>query len=127
MSFLWREYLALAEALMRERATLASEEACCRAAISRAYYAAHCAARNHARDNEQLRLSRSGTDHGIVIRHYNNGPSTTHRRIGQSLRRMRIHRGKADYDDSITHAVSMAQFTVRMARQVFAYLPNITP
>ena len=35
MSFAWEEYLTVAEALVQQRATLASEEACCRAAISR--------------------------------------------------------------------------------------------
>ena len=39
MSFAWLDYLVLAEALLQARTTLAPEEACCRAAISRAYYA----------------------------------------------------------------------------------------
>jgi len=37
MSFAWEDYLVLAEALVQARTTLASEEACCRAAVSRAY------------------------------------------------------------------------------------------
>jgi len=67
MSFAWAEYLSLAEALFRERATFADEEACCRAAISRAYYAAFCAARHHARDNEGLTLSNTAQDHQTVF------------------------------------------------------------
>jgi hypothetical protein len=43
MSFAWVEYLAVAEGLVQQRGTLADAEACCRAAISRAYYAAFCA------------------------------------------------------------------------------------
>jgi hypothetical protein len=49
MSFAWSDYLTLAEALLQGRATLAPEEACCRAAISRAYYAVYGAARTRAR------------------------------------------------------------------------------
>ena len=50
MSFAWLDYLALAEALLQGRTTLAPEEACCRAAISRAYYAVYGAARLYARE-----------------------------------------------------------------------------
>jgi len=35
MSFAWVEYLTLAEALVRQRGTLADAEACCRAATAR--------------------------------------------------------------------------------------------
>ena len=52
MSFAWREYLTVAEALLRARNTFAPPEARYRTAISRAYYAAYGAARNHARDYE---------------------------------------------------------------------------
>ena len=76
MSFAWAAYLTLAEALFRERVTFADKEACCRAAISRAYYAAFCAARNHARDNEGLTLPRSDRIgvHQVVINYYSHHP-----------------------------------------------------
>lgn len=45
MNFAWLDYLVLAEALLQARTTFAPEEACCRAAISRAYYAVYGAAR----------------------------------------------------------------------------------
>ena len=44
MSFAWLDSLVLTEALLQARTTLAPEEACCRAAISRAYYAVYGAA-----------------------------------------------------------------------------------
>src|SRR6266851_4687630 len=56
MSFAWLDYLVLAEALLQASTTLAPEEACCRAAISRAYYAVDGAARLRARDQEGVRL-----------------------------------------------------------------------
>ena len=54
MSFDWTEYLNLADILVRDRASYTNEEACFRAAISRAYYYAFCSARNRARDVEGL-------------------------------------------------------------------------
>ncbi len=60
MSFAWVEYLTLAEVLVRQRDTLADAEACCRAAISRAYYAVYGAARTYARDHEGGRFPATG-------------------------------------------------------------------
>jgi hypothetical protein len=63
MSFAWLDYLALAEALLQARTTLAPEEACCRAAISRAYYAVYGAARTRTHDQEGLQLPATGDAH----------------------------------------------------------------
>jgi hypothetical protein len=60
MSFGWLDYLTLAEALVQARTTFAPEEACCRAAISRAYYAVYGAARTRAREQERLQLPATG-------------------------------------------------------------------
>ena len=96
MSFSWAAYLTLAEALFRERVTFADEEAGCRAAISRAYYAAFCAARNHARDNEGLSLSHTARDHQIVFTHYAQNPNAQHTTIAAMLQRLRRERNRAD-------------------------------
>ena len=81
MSFAWLDYLALAEALVQARTTLAPEEACCRAAISRAYYAVYGAARTRARDQDGLQLPATGDAHQRVIMHYLQGVSPLHRAI----------------------------------------------
>ncbi len=118
MSFAWAEYLSLAEALFRERATFADEEACCRAAISRAYYAAFCAARNHARDNEGLTLSNTAQDHQTVFVHYAQNPNVQHR--------LRQQRNRADYDDpNIQQVVVLTQTVLHQARQVFRVLQQL--
>ena len=101
MSFSWTEYLVLAEALVRHRATFAPEEACCRAAISRAYYAAYGGARNYARDGEGLVLGHSGEDHALVLGRFRQGPSRAHRRMYWLLFRLRGLRDQADYADSL--------------------------
>ena len=125
MSFAWAAYLTLAEALFRERATFADREACCRAAISRAYYAAFCVARNHARDNEALPLPRRdrGRVHQVVIDYYSNHTNQHHRAIGWALLQLRRQRNQADYDDrNIQRVEVVAQNALQQARHVLTAL-----
>lgn len=125
MSFPWSAYLTVAEALVDGRGTLAPEEACCRAAISRAYYAAFGVARNHARDNERLSLQRTGGDHQRVLLHYRRRTDRTHQEIAELLFRLRRQRNQADYDDQISATVTGAQTALRRARQVLAGLETL--
>lgn len=122
MSFAWAAYLTLAEALFQARATFADEEACCRAAISRAYYAAFCVARNHARDNESLILSNTARDHQIVCAHYARNPNAQHKAIATTLHRLRYERNRADYDDqNIQRVEALTQNVLQQARQVLVF------
>jgi uncharacterized protein (UPF0332 family) len=125
MSFAWLEYLVLAEALLQAPATLAPEEACCRAAISRAYYAVYGVARLHARDQEGLHVPATAEAHQRVITHYRHGASPLHRAIGDSLRQLRSARNRADYDDQLDRPRALAQFAVRRARQVVGQLATL--
>ena len=59
MSFDWADYLKLAEALTQSLTVPGPEEAALRAAMSRAYYAAFCSARNLAGNREGLALTRA--------------------------------------------------------------------
>ena len=70
MNFDWKEYLALAHFLQQHSATGLNQEAAFRSAISRAYYAAFCHARNHARDRHGLKPTYSGADHFLVKQHF---------------------------------------------------------
>ena len=125
MSFAWSEYLTVAEALVDGRGTLAPEEACCRAAISRAYYAAYGVARSHARDNERLSLQRTGGDHQRVLLHYRCRPDRAHQEIAELLFRLRRQRNQADYDDQKPSTVAGAHTALRRARQVLAGLETL--
>ena len=122
MSFAWVEYLTVAEALVRQRGTLADAEACCRAAISRAYYAAYGAARNYARDVEGSAFTQTGDDHRRVLGHYRRAADPLHQEIGAWLFRLRRHRTQADYDDTLPDAVPRAFAACRRARRVCALL-----
>ena len=127
MSFAWLDYLVLAEALLQASTTLAPEEACCRAAISRPYYAVYGVARTRARDQEGLQLPMAAEAHQRVITHYRHGASPLHRAIGDSLRQLRSARNRADYADQLDRPVVLAQFAVRRARQVVAQLQALGP
>jgi uncharacterized protein (UPF0332 family) len=127
MSFAWFDHFALAEALLQGRTTLAPEEACCRAAISRAYYAVYGVARTRAREQEGLQLPATGDAHQRVIAHYFQGPSPLHRAIGDTLRQLRSVRNRADYDDQLDRPVARAAFAVRRARQVVTQLQALAP
>ena len=122
MSFVWEDYLTVAEALVQQRGILAPEDACCRAATSRAYYAAYGAARNHARDVEGLRLAQTGDDHQRVLRHYRRADDPLHQEIGELLFRLRQARAQADYADTVPHAVPQAYAALRRARRVLMHV-----
>lgn len=126
MSFPWVDYLTVAEALMQARNTFAPAEARYRVASSRAYYAAYCAARNHARDHERYSPVTTGADHRLVAEHYRAGTSRAHRKIGEILQRLIVERHCADYDDDIPqHLRPLAQFAVQEARQVCVLLQQL--
>ena len=127
MSFAWRDSLGLAEALMQARTTLAPEEACCRAAVSRASYAVYGVARTQARDHAGLQLPATGAAHQQVSLHYRTGPSLRHREIGERLRQLRRARNRADYADQLARPVATAQWAVRQARQVLVQLQALAP
>ena len=127
MSFAWLDSLTLAEALLQARTTVAPEEACCRAAISRAYYAVYGVARTRAREQEGLQLPATGDAHQRVITHYFRGPSPLHRAIGDTVRQWRSVRNRADDDDQLDRPVARAAFAGRRARHVVTQLQALAP
>lgn len=118
MNFPWREYLTVAEALIRARNTFAPLEARYRAAVSRPYYVAYCAARNHARDYEDYMPSPAARDHDLVRNYYQEGASRTHHKIGQFLHRLRIDRHHADYEVTSTKIYYQLQRTPTLQGQL---------
>lgn len=122
MNFPWRDYLVLADALLQAWATLAPEEACCHAPISRAYYAVYGTASTDVRDHARLQLPATGDAHQVVMTYYLQGPTSLHRAIGANLRRLRAARNRADYDDQIDRPVPLAIDVVRRAQQTLAQL-----
>ena len=126
MNFDWSEYLNLADRLVLQKDLFANEEACYRSAISRAYYAAFCAARNRARDIESLAVNNTGIDHQLVKDHYWRAPDRPRQKIGAWLDRLRTNRNQADYEDrQIGGAVSLCQSSLDQARNVLNALKSL--
>jgi uncharacterized protein (UPF0332 family) len=125
MTFDWYQYLVLAEYLYDNRDTFPDREACLRAAISKAYYAAFCSARNYARDFDRLVLDESAQDHGSVKKHYIRAPDPKNRQVGNSLDRLRDLRNQADYSDSIEKLEELAKAAISQSKQVHTLLKQI--
>ena len=130
MSFNWTTYLVLARELAghsapRRQRSAAYEQARLRSAISRAYYAAFCRARNHLRDNEGLSPPRSADVHQWVVNQFLNSPNQVHIGVAQDLNRLRRQRNIADYDDTVTGLPNLARAALRLAERVLTGLDNL--
>lgn len=125
MSFDWREYFALAQELSGQAGvTSAGTEARLRSALSRAYYAAFCQARNHLRDREGERLPEAQV-HTYVRDRFRDSADAARQQIGHHLNRLRIDRNKADYNDMVPGLDKMVVLDMEMAQQVLIQLSRL--
>lgn len=99
MSFDWSEYLILAQELASTSITSALEEAKLRSAISRAYYAAFCKARNYLIYEDREVIPRNANVHQYVIDKFETSAQKDRQTIGFLLRHMRSIRNIIDYQD----------------------------
>ncbi|RLE07347.1 hypothetical protein DRZ78_03135 [Candidatus Aerophobetes bacterium] len=90
MSFDWRDYIRLAEDLMRH-----NEEAYARTVISRAYYGVFCLSRNKA----GFRNYKESNVHQKVIKHYQKSKNDNEQYVGKVLDDLRKERNDADYNE----------------------------
>jgi len=102
LSFDFGDYLNLAEALVNERGRLATEEACLRSAVSRAYYSVFILARDFTatKEEEIADFDSKGKklgSHERIIEHFKNSCDARRQKIGLSLDRLREFRVQADY------------------------------
>ena len=103
MSFNWSEYLNIARELAGQATASSSAEAKKRCAISRAYYAAFCSARNYLRDKDNdLDIPVGGDAHGYVRRQFKTSKNKVRREVGEYLARLVAKRNLVDYKDDIT-------------------------
>lgn len=126
MSFHWGDYLTLAESLVSDPAAPEPREAALRAAISRAYYAAFCSARNLAKSQGEIVPTRTASEHELVIVHFRGSSDPRRRRIGADLGRLRKYRNNADYDDQLAgDPLAKAKLSVATARNVLTALGSL--
>jgi uncharacterized protein (UPF0332 family) len=124
MSFDWSEYLHLAQELTGQAVTPPSQEAKLRSAISRAYYAAFCLARNHLLD-KGYPVPTDGRAHKYVPQKFKSRPDLSHRQIGENLDRLREDRRKADYDNVVSGLPSKTRMAIKLAKQAISTLGNL--
>jgi uncharacterized protein (UPF0332 family) len=126
MSFDWADYLRLAESLVSNPNSPGPEEAALRAAISRAYYAAFCSARNLAESRGEMIRARRSTDHWQVIDHFQDTPEFVRQQIGADLGRLRRFRNNADYDDRLKDPpLTVARLSVSIAHGILNALNSL--
>lgn len=123
MSFDWLEYLNLAQQLAGQATKPSSQEAKLRSAVSRAYYAAFCKARNHLR-GEGHSIPRF-KPHRYVIDQFLDSPDRVSKRIGAHLDRLRKDRNKADYDDRVVRLSDMTRKALKLADHAIIGVGNL--
>ena len=122
MPFDWKQYLDLARELSQPTTSNAgTHDARLRSAVSRAYYAAFCHARNYSRDWLKFVPNHTADDHGRLRAFLNDGKR---RGIALKLDQLRQWRNDADYSDSVTSDLAtMATYAVSEASKLLDLLP----
>lgn len=89
-----------------------------RSAVSRAYYAVFLRAREVLRATNAITPTNSGRDHGNVIQalRTRGGPE------GNQLDRLRVQRGRVDYNLNITIQQAQAAQLIQVAQSLWARL-----
>jgi uncharacterized protein (UPF0332 family) len=100
MPFDWREFLALAQEIKSRSALSYSAEASGRTAVSRAYYAAFCHARNYAERHMRFHPTRKGRDH-YLLRNHLSSKGDPWDGIAELLNELQLWRNQCDYDDVV--------------------------
>ena len=114
MSFHWDHYLDLATELAgKPQKTPSTEEARLRSAVSRAYYAAFCRARNELRDQRGVVDAEKRT-HKQIWKRFETG-NEKDRQIATDGDRLRRDRNAADYDDVIENLSSVANSALELS------------
>lgn len=119
MPFDWKQYLSFADELSKR-----SEEAALRSAVSRAYYAAFCTARNHLRRKGE-QIPDSEQTHKIVWESFQQR-GKTYAAVYQNGIRLRSRRRQADYEDEIKDISYLVTEAMRDAKNVFHWLDKAT-
>jgi len=126
MSFNWSEYLNIARELAGQAMASSSDEAKKRSAISRAYYAAFCSARNHLRDKDHDQNIPVGGDvHGYVRRTFKTSKDRVRREIGEDLARLVAKRNLADYEDTMECLKGDTYLALSLSQEVLSDLSHL--
>ena len=117
MSFDWREFLKLAQDLHGGLNLRCSQEAAQRSAVSRAYYAAFCYARNYAESRLGFQRTGTGRDHKLLKEHLRNLGQPWDE-VADDLADLQQWRGFCDYDDEVAGLEILASNAINTAQKV---------
>lgn len=125
IDFTWYHYFDLAQQLFNDsNNNLDLSEALLRSAISRAYFAIHCLARNYLIKERNLTPPNKKKDmHSWVIKQIKNEPET--RKVHVQLRRLRDDRNRADYEDVVRRLKTVANGALIGARKAIEILDEL--
>lgn len=125
MSFDWLEYLDLAQQLTRSTTGPSSREARLRSAISRAYYAAFCKARNHLLKKGPIPNEKKINMHKYVREQFMGSPDKARKKIGADLNRLRTDRNKADYWDIVAGLHGTTERALKQSERIIFKLGTL--
>ena len=130
MTFDWSEYLELAQELAGDAASSPNKDAKLRSAISRAYYAAFCKARNHLRDidRDQKLLAnppKVKNVHKYVRNQFEHSSDRSRKKIGTDLNRLRLRRNDADYKDVVSGLSQLSTVSLKTTHDIISALNTL--
>ena len=126
MSFDWSEYLTLAQELTSASTSSPIQKAHLRAAISRAYYAAFCKARNYLLNKDGYVTPRNTNAHQDIITKFEGSGDMGRRKVGTLLRSLRVLRNIVDYEEIFSgNQLGRTQGVLLNAGQVIRLLQTI--
>ncbi len=126
MSFNWTEYLTLSQELAGQSMISSLQEACLRAAISRAYYAVFCNARNFLINKDNYFSPGDINVHIDVMQRFIDSNNPMRQRVGLSLRSLRLTRNIVDYKDVFRgDLLARTNATLREAAEVIHLLTTL--
>ena len=112
MTFDWREYLELAKELAGQVSSGYTQEAAQRSAVSRAYYAAFCWARNYAKAKLGFQPTRKSKDHSL-LRDYLRRQGRL--KLASDLKKLSMWRNQCDYDNQVSNLTALVSNAMSLA------------
>ncbi len=117
VGFDWWEFLELAQHLQGQSGPRYSVEASNRSAVSRAYYAAFCSARNFAQEQQGFQVTHTAKDHARLVEHFKQQGGQWIR-LAATLERLRRWRNECDYQDCVEDLQWVVASALRDATKV---------
>jgi len=126
MGFDWIKYLELAECISMNVKDFPNEEACYRASVSRAYYAAFCTTRGYISKVDKIEFE-GGDAHSKIRDYLKNSGDKLKRKIANQLNGFHFDRIKADYHNDIRreNPCTMAFKSISTAKKIVSEIEEL--